>query len=496
MRYRRMLLPFLLLWVWISAPAGAVEQVVLPEGVLQAAAHLNFPLPEKVPADLPAKAGAKRLLSPEPQDMAPWPTGDWTESSPAAQGMSASVLRSAFEYAFAHGARSVVVIRNGYLVGEHYGGSWGPSTRQQAFSVSKSFTSALMGMLIDDGVIGGVDELVADFVPEWDDPSHGAVTMGHLLSMDSGLQYNLLTDPLLFVSRNQNAYAVGLPMEHDPGTKWVYHNAACQVPSEIILNATGMQAAHFAAARLGRVIGMWNTTWDTDRAGNTLTYMGIISSSRELAKFGYLFLRGGIWDGRQIISADYVRRATTPSQDLNPFYGYLWWLNTGGLALPDVPDDAYAALGFEEKRIYVVPSLDLVAVRLGDPSLSWDDNAFLGRVCAAVSGTQAKAAAGLTGAKAAGRREITILGNHPNPFNPRTEIGFSLPRSAVVRLGVFDAAGRRVRVLVDGEALAAGDHLVAWDGRDAGGRSAAAGLYFYRLEAYGRVLMGKMALVE
>ncbi|MFH2051143.1 MAG: serine hydrolase [bacterium] len=486
----------------LPVQAGA-DTVPVAHEVLEAAAQLNFRLPAMVPADLVDQAKASRPVPAAPAEMAPWPTQDWAESLPEEQGMDTPLLTDAFRYAFRNGAKGVVVIRNGYLVAEHYGPSWGPTTREQAYSVSKSFTSALIGMLIDDGVITGTDQPVADLVPEWQDPQHGAVTIGHLLSMDSGLEYNILTDPGLVISRDQNAYALGLPMQHTPGTVWVYHNAACQVPSEVILDATGRQAVVFAAERLGREIGMWNTRWESDRAGNTLTYMGVISSARELAKFGYLFLRQGEWDGRQLISAGYVAAATSPSQPMNPFYGYLWWLNTGGLAMPDVPADAYAALGLNEKKIYVVPSLDLVAVRLGDASSSWDDNAFLGRVCAAVTGKQGEPAKPMAGAAAGVGLEVgaipespVLLGNHPNPFNPRTEIGFALPASGPVRLDVFDAAGRQVRTLLAGDTLAEGTHRVAWDGRDTAGRASAAGVYFYRLETGSGAATGKMVLVE
>ncbi len=473
--------------------AHAADRAPLSGEVLDAAREVGYRLPAVVPGDILARAASSRTAQAAPRDQAPWPTDHWTESTPEDQGMSTPLLTTAFAYAFNHGSRAVTVIRNGYLVAEHYGHGWDAATRQQAFSVSKSFTSCLLGMLMDDGVIAGVEEPAADFIPRWDDPQHGAVTIGHLLSMDSGLQYNLLTDPLLIASRNQNKYAVGLPMEHAPGTKWVYHNAACQVPSEIILNATGRQTAGFAAQRLAAVIGMPTTTWDSDRAGNTLTYMGIVAPARELAKFGYLFLRQGQWDGQQVVSAAYVARATQPSQALNPFYGYLWWLNTAGLAMPDVPADAYAAMGFEEKRIYVVPSLDLVAVRLGEPNRSWDDNAFLGRVCAAVTGPQvdAEAKAGSAGTRG---DEPVLRGAYPNPFNPRTEIAFSLPADTGVELAVYDMRGRLVRTLLQGQTLTAGEHRLVWDGRDRNGSAAVAGIYFARLEAGGRVLTSRMTL--
>jgi len=316
--------------------------------------------------------------------IAPWPTTDWSTSTPEAEGMDRNTLIGAFHYAVENESRAVLVIRHGYIVGEWYGEGWDEATRQQGFSMTKSFSSALVGMLIDDGVIGDVEQPVARFVPEWRDDEHGQITIRHLLSMDSGLFWSATMEIRFFLQNDQNAFAVGLPVAHPPGDVWIYSNPACQVLSEVILNATGGQAAEYGQQRLFDVIGMWNATWDTDPAGNTLTYMGIVASAREFAKFGYLFLRDGAWEDGQIVSADWVRESTIRSQWLQPFYGYLWWLNTNGVMWRDVPGDAYAALGAEEKKIYVVPSLDIIAIRLGDAQPAWSDNTFLGRVCRSV----------------------------------------------------------------------------------------------------------------
>jgi len=317
--------------------------------------------------------------------VAPWPTVDWSVSTPEDQEMDSAVLDTAFDYAIGHGSKALVVIRNGYIVGEWYGSGWDATRRQKGFSVAKSFTSALIGRLIEEGAIANVDTQVAWYIPEWRDLQHGRVTVRNLLSMNSGLFWGPINDYLILITRpDQNAFAVGLRMEDYPGTKWIYNNSACQVLSELILQTAGMQAADYAYYRLWSQIGMWNASWMTDRVGNTLTYQSVIASAREFAKFGYLYLRQGEWDGAQIVNRDWVLESTQPSQALNPYYGYLWWLNTASGMWPDAPADAYAALGFQEKRIFVVPSLDIVAVRLGDGNPSWDDNSFIGPICSSI----------------------------------------------------------------------------------------------------------------
>jgi len=350
--------------------------------VLDSAAPLNIELPDRLPRDLVLPK--ERKWPAPPERFAPWPTNGWSYSMPENQGMDRSTLIRAFRYGIREGAKAIVVTRHGYIVGEWYGADWNVSTRQQAYSVSKSFASALIGMLVNDGVITGADQQAASFIPEWQNSQYSPITVKNLLGMESGLRCSWFSEMMLFFSYDQNDYAISLPVDQPPGTVWAYNNAACQVHSELILQATGAQAVNYARDRLWDEIGMWTATWDTDQAGNTLTYMGINASAQELAKFGYLYLRRGIWEDQPLISQQWVDDSTIPSQVMNPFYGYLWWLNTDALMWPAVPDDAFAALGMNEKKIYVVPSLDIVAVRLGDADSNWSDNSFLGYVCASV----------------------------------------------------------------------------------------------------------------
>lgn len=381
---RSILLIGLVVITWLlPLSVQSSEMTSLTEQARRSIEPLNLELPAFFPRlkELPV---IERSVDP-PAVIAPWPTQGWSTSTPEEQGMDRQMLIDAFRYAIGKQSKAVVVIRNGYLVVEWYGDGWNQNTRQQAFSVSKSVSSALVGMLVDEGLITDVNQSASDFISEWQGDQHQAITIGNLIKMDSGLQHNFLTDALLVASADQTQFAINLDVEDAPGDVWVYHNAACQSLSEVIFRASGMQAEDYARGNLFEVIGMWNTGWETDRVGNTLTYMGVVSSAQELAKFGYLFLRNGNWDGTQVISQEWVQDSTRPSQLRNPFYGYLWWLNTLQV-MPDVPGDAYAAMGLNERRIYVVPSLDLVVVRLGSGEPSWSDNTFLGLVSGSVIG--------------------------------------------------------------------------------------------------------------
>jgi len=376
------ILTCLLVFLSISQVSWAEEVPWLSPEAKKSIRGLNLRLPAYLPEGV---APAQPRIYPPPDEAAPWPTIDWSVSTPEEQGMDRDILINSFRYAVANKSKAVVVIRNGYIVGEWYDDDWNEETMQTGFSMAKSFSSAVVGMLIDDGLINSVGQKVAGFVPEWYDLQHWGVSVENLLSMNSGVYFNFFSDYVILTTRpDQSAFAVGLPMEAFPGSKWIYNNSACQVISELVLQASGMQTADYARARIWNKIGMWNATWMTDQVGNTLTYQSVFASAREFAKFGYLYLRGGEWDGEQIVSRDWVIRSTQPSQWLNPFYGYLWWLNTWKQMWPDAPADAYAAIGMGEKRIYVIPSLDIVAVRLGEGRLLWSDNDFLGPICDSV----------------------------------------------------------------------------------------------------------------
>lgn len=354
-----------------------LAQAELSPDSIQSVLAQGVQIPASVPLNQHAEPASKSQNS---GAWAPWPTQDWTTASPQSQSMDKPTLVSAFQYAVNEGSKAVIVTRNGYLIGEWYDPTWDRFTEQTGWSIAKSFSSALIGMLIDEGAINSLDDTVATYVPQWQDGIHDTITIRHLLSMTSGLR----DGPLLLLKPNQTTYALAQPMDNPPDTEFFYNNTACQVLSAIIKEVTGVQAEQYARVRLWNRIGMWSANWRTDLVGNTLTYQSVLSNAREFAKFGYLYLRDGEWDGAQIVPQTFVAESHSPStvQGLrNPIYGFLWWLNVGQLSLPDCPADAYMAAGFEEKRIYVVPSLNIVAVRLGDASSTWSDNEFLSRVC-------------------------------------------------------------------------------------------------------------------
>jgi CubicO group peptidase (beta-lactamase class C family) len=305
-----------------------------------------------------------------------WPIPDWQVVDPAEAGLDPLVLEALAADAAAAGSDCFVVTHDGRIVGEWYWNGTGPDFEREAFSVTKSITSTLVGIAQDLGVLD-IDQPASDFIHEWRGTPSEGVTIRNLLANDSGRFQTAESDYVQMATReaDKSAYAIGLEQQHEVGTVWVYNNAAIQVLEEVLERATGSEVGTFAAEHLFGPLGMGSTI-DSDEAGNTLTFMGAQMSCRDMARFGLLTLRGGEWNGTQVVSSAWISEATRPSTSLNAGYGLLWWLfgldddaapTAPGQGAVPVGSDGYAALGLGGQIIAVVPDHDLVVTRLGAP---------------------------------------------------------------------------------------------------------------------------------
>ena len=318
-----------------------------------------------------------------------WPGDDWEVSTPEAEGMDAGRLEDVAAYCEAHKCGGVVIVRHGRIAWERYWGDWNEDSTDNSWSMAKSVTSALVGIAIGEGKIESVDESAADFIPEWRGTDRGKVTLRNLLSMTSGLSWSMIYDPpsgdtiQMLISDDEVSYAVGRPLYREPGSDWYYSDGDTQIFSAIIKAATGVDAYQYAEEKLLGPIGVTGAWWDTDKVGNVMTFCCVHTTARNFARFGYLYLRDGRWGDRQIVPEEWVRESLQPSQWENIQYGYYWWL----LDFPDVPNDIFEALGFLTKRIYVIPSLDIVAVRIGEGDDEWQDAEFLKPIVESAAGS-------------------------------------------------------------------------------------------------------------
>lgn len=315
-----------------------------------------------------------------------YPVPDWSVEDPAAHGIDPAGLDAAAEAAEAEGSHCLVVVRHGAIVAEHYWQGKDEASTDKSFSVAKSYTSALVGIALARGDIQSLDQRASDFVPAWQGTEHEGITIRHLLTMTSGLHWDVFSDyvSMATLAWDQSDYAVDLDVDEPAGTTWQYHNGGVQIFEPVFRGATGMSIEAYAAQHLWGRIGS-NATWNHDPTQHPTTYAHVLATCRDHARFGYLFLRGGVWADGPVIPAEYVAEALTPSQDMNRAYGYLWWLNgqtpalnpfgqlKDGTIAPFAPPDLFAARGFGDQFIDVIPSLDLVIVRIGpDPIATFD----------------------------------------------------------------------------------------------------------------------------
>lgn len=253
---------------------------------------------------------------------------------------------------------------------------------RRVYSITKSVVSILALIAAEDGLLD-LDAPVARYVDGWPEASDG-VTVRHLLSMTSGREWTAALDQQMIGSTDQTAAALAVGQQDRPGTRWRYDNLAAQALSPVLGAAVG-DIEDFARDRLFEPLGLRDTTWERDGAGQVKTYAGIVSSCRDLARLGMLLRDGGEFDGRRILTAGATSELTTTSSDLNAAYGLLWWTNTEGRVTevrraagfpddrppyegrlaPSAPADAFWALGWGNQLLTVMPSADLVAVRLG-----------------------------------------------------------------------------------------------------------------------------------
>jgi CubicO group peptidase (beta-lactamase class C family) len=336
-------------------------------------------------ADGAAREEAAGATTPAP-DAAVYPGAEWATADAASLGFDQAKLDAIAAQAQAGGSNCLLVARKGKVVGEWYWNGTDGASSQEVFSATKSYASTLVGMAEADGKLDITDK-ASDYITEWQGTPSEPVTIENILANDSGRQLSAQIDytQLPFAS-DMDALAIGLTQEHDPGTTWGYNNAAIQTLDAILSRALGTDVAAYAQDRLLDPIGMAHSHMTTDRSGNTKLFMGLQSTCPDMARFGYLFLRDGDWDGSEIVPADWVEAATgQPSQDLNSSYGFLWWLNRPGTAtgagqatgqrdgsgaaegrqmVQGAPDDMYFALGLGGQIIVVDPASETVVVRL------------------------------------------------------------------------------------------------------------------------------------
>lgn len=316
----------------------------------------------------------------------PWPAGDRGAVSRAA-GINTTAVDAALDWAFDDGrltrgqnTRAVVAIHRGYIVAERYAPGWGPYTPQISWSMGKSIAATLIGVLVQQGHLS-LDQPAP--VDEWKgakDPRR-AIRVRDLLNMSSGLDFdNFGLDPrssysaenehfrIYFDALDVFAHSINQPLRYAPGTVWRYRNSdplTLMAIARRTLVAKGTDWLSFPQRQLFDRIGAKSFVLETDAWGNFVITGFDYGGARDWARLGLLYLRNGEWLGQRILPDDWAKFVSTPAPgDPSKGYGGLFWLNRGG-ARPKLPADAYWMAGHMGQTVLIIPSRDLVLVRLG-----------------------------------------------------------------------------------------------------------------------------------
>jgi CubicO group peptidase (beta-lactamase class C family) len=294
---------------------------------------------------------------------------------------------------------SVVVVRHGNLVFEQYfpgyDQPWGQPDGQYEFtattkhdmrSASKSVTSLLVGIAIDRKLIAGVDEPVLKFFPDYaavKQPGWDVITLRHLLTMSSGFKWDearAWTDPKndephLVTEPDPLGYVLSRPIAAPPDALWTYSGGSTELLGNVIERTSKQPLEAFARQALFQPLGITDVEWKNYKNGKIAAASGLRLRPRDAAKIGQLVLNRGQWNGRQIVSADWIAQSIMPRFQAigffgsTMFYGYQWWM---GRSLAGGKDVKWVgAFGWGAQRIFIVPELDLVmmttAAQYGQP---------------------------------------------------------------------------------------------------------------------------------
>ena len=319
-------------------------------------------------------------IGPGPRtEVASNPSDQWTLVAPASVGMDAAPLaRASASLDAGSGISAMLVMRHGQPVFEQYWNGYDKDTLHDLRSATKSITSLLVGIAIDQHALGGVDDTIAQWLAA-DYPDAPALADGlvleNLLTMRSGLACNDWNvdspgqEEHMYAHQDWVEFWLALPLKYAPGSVTAYCTGNPVVLGRILAKATHQEVPAFAQARLFGPLGITSAVWNTyDNGTRTDTGGHMHLRPRDMARIGQLALQRGQWNGTQLVSTAWMDASTSQHTEFDSGptdgYGYLWWHGTLELATREVP--FFFANGAGGQYIFVVPQLDLVAVFTGE----------------------------------------------------------------------------------------------------------------------------------
>lgn len=292
--------------------------------------------------------------------------------------------------------RAVVVAVSGHIVAEKYAEGFDKNSKHIAWSMTKSLTNALVGILVKQGKLK-LDEPAP--IAEWKKDDRKNITLSDLLHMSSGLQWEEnYSGPsgatnMLFKEKDMGEYAAGYPLQSKPGEVFEYSSGTTNIISRILRQTVGDEDYYqFPYRELFAKIGMRSLVLEPDAGGTFVGSSYSFATARDFVRFGLLYLNDGVWNGERILPEGWVKYSSTPTSGAHRGeYGAQWWTNAGektnpaNRTYPNVPADCFQAEGFEGQYIFVVPSKKLVVVRLGlTKTDDFDMNQFVSGIISAI----------------------------------------------------------------------------------------------------------------
>lgn len=291
---------------------------------------------------------------------------DWQTTSISGLGWNEDAVQPLLDYLKSTHTKSFMILVNGKIAMEEYFNGQIQTSTWRWNSAGKTLVTEAVGIAQQEGLLH-INDRVSKYLGEgWSDEpveKENLITIRHLLTMTSGLN-----------DEKERVTKANLTYKADAGTRWSYSNVF-QLLMDIVENASGEKFEDYFNAKISDKIGMegfWN---------KGIIFRIYHSNARSMARFGLLMLNNGKWKGKQIINEDFFKQAIHTSQNINPSYGYLWWLNGKtsymvpgsrkhfqGYIVSNAPSDMYAAMGAQDQRIYVIPGKKMVVIRMGEVS--------------------------------------------------------------------------------------------------------------------------------
>jgi CubicO group peptidase (beta-lactamase class C family) len=364
----------------------------------------------------------------------------WDTVSPASLGWCTNYADTLNNFLDSSATKGFIILKDGKIAYEKYFGTFTQDSLWYWASAGKTITSLLIGVAQEEGLLNITDTSSTYLGTGWTNctpAQEEKITIRHQLTMTSGIDDNV-TD-LNCITPSCLNFLV------DPGTRWAYHNALYLLLQNVIENASGVSYNTYTTSKLKSKTGMIGFWFD-----------GVYySRPRDMARFGLMILNNGIWDSDTVLhDQTYFQQMIQPSQSINESYGYLWWLNGynsymlpqlqlvfSGELIPNAPSDLFCGLGKNDQKLYIIPSQNMVIIRMGDPSgtpafaLTNYDNELWARVnqfvCTAVSTNEINTP--------------TKLKLFPNPASKY----ITITNSASNNFLIFDSYGKSINVFRD-----------------------------------------------